>query len=132
MWLTPTRGYNDDPNPLGTGDFVKQTREEYYKTVRPQQVIFRIAQLIVEDLVAGATGPGARGGQGANGLARHQIFPEIVNILQQYVARKVHFAPGVDVRELALERYAQQGARARARRHHRCGRDARTIPSCRY
>ena len=83
------------------------TREEYYKTVRPQQVIFRIAQLIVEDLVAGATGPGAKAAR-ANQLARHQIFPEVVNILQKYVAQKVRFGPGVDVRELALERYAQQ------------------------
>ena len=110
VYLTPTRGYNDDPNPLVTGDFVPQTREAYYNTVRPQQVIFRIAQLIVEDLISGATGPGADAAKAAKakGLARHQIFPEVVKILQQYVERKVHFAPGVDVRELALERYANQ------------------------
>jgi type III restriction enzyme len=110
VYLTATRGYNDDPNPLATGDFVPQTREEYHKTVRPQQVIFRIAQLIVEDLIAGATGPGADATNAAKarGLARHQVFPEVVKILQQYIDRKVRFAPGVDVRELALERYAQQ------------------------
>src|SRR5579871_4786416 len=38
VWLTPTRGYNDDPAPLTSRDVVEQTREEYYKTVRPQQV----------------------------------------------------------------------------------------------
>jgi type III restriction enzyme len=110
VFLTPTRGYNDDPSPLVTGDFVPQTREEYYNTVRPQQVIFRIAQLIVEDLISGATGPGADAAKTrkAKGLARHQIFPEVVRILQQYVQRKVHFAPGVDFRELALECYAQR------------------------
>jgi SOS-response transcriptional repressor LexA len=110
VYLTPTRGYNDDPNPLVTGDFVPQTREEYYKTVRPQQVIFRIAQLIVEDLISGATGPSGDAAKAASakGLARHQIFPEIVKILQIYVDRKVRFARGVDIRELALERYAQQ------------------------
>ncbi len=110
VYLTPTRGYYDDSNPLVTGDFVPQTREAYYNTVRPQQVIFRIAQLIVEDLVAGATGPGAEAAKAAKakGLARHQIFPEVVKILQEYVKRKVRFAPGVDVRELALERYTQQ------------------------
>jgi type III restriction enzyme len=110
VYLSPTRGYNDDPNPLVTGDFVPQTREEYYKTVRPQQVIFRIAQMIVEDLISGATGPGADSAKAAKakGLARHQIFPEVVNILQRYIDRKIRFAPGVDVRELALERYAQQ------------------------
>jgi type III restriction enzyme len=111
VWLTPTRGYNDDPNPLVTGDFVPQTREEYYNTVRPQQVIFRIAQLIVEDLISGATGPNAEAAKAAKarGLARHQIFPEVVKILQKYITSgKVKFAPGVDVRELALERYANQ------------------------
>jgi type III restriction enzyme len=110
VYLTPTRGYNDDPNPLVTGDFVRQTREEYYNSVRPQQVVFRIAQLIVEDLVSGATGPGADAAQAAKarGLARHQIFPDVVRILQRYIERKVKFAPGVDVRELALDRYASQ------------------------
>ncbi len=107
VFLTPTRGYHDDPTPLVTGDFVPQTREEYYSTVRPQQVIFRIAQLIVEDLVSGATGPNAEAAK-AKGLARHQIFPDVVRILQQYVRQKVHFAPGVDFRELALEVYAQR------------------------
>jgi type III restriction enzyme len=110
VYLTPTRGYYDDPNPLVTGDFVPQTREAYYNTVRPQQVVFRIAQLIVEDLIAGATGPGADAAKAAKakGLARHQIFPEVVKILQRYIERKIQFATGVDVRELALERYANQ------------------------
>jgi len=110
VYLTPTRGYDDDPHPLATGDFVPQTREGYYNTVRPQQVIFRIAQLIVEDLISGATGPGADAARAAKarGLARHQVFPEVVRILQQYVKRKVHFAPGVDERELALETYANR------------------------
>jgi type III restriction enzyme len=110
VYLTSTRGYAEDPTPLVSGDFVPQTREEYYKTVRPQQVIFRIAQLIVEDLISGAVGPGAEAANSARarGLARHQIFPEVVNILHRYVERKVRFAPEVDVRELALERYANQ------------------------
>ena len=110
VYLTPTRGYNDDPNPMATGDYVKQTREAYYETVRPQQVIFRIAQLIVEDLIQGASGPNADAAKAPKtpGLARHQVFPDVVRILQQYVERKVHFAPGIDVRELGMEKYARQ------------------------
>ena len=107
VYVTPTRGYNDDPNPLATGDFIPQTRETFLETVRPQQVIFRLAQMIVEDLVVGAQGPGAQAAK-ARGLARHQIFPDVVRILQQYVERKVHFAPGLDVRDLGMELYAQQ------------------------
>ena len=110
VYLTPTRGYHDDPNPLASGDYVKQDRQAYYETVRLQQVIFRIAQLIVEDLIQGATGPGADAARApkAPGLARHQVFPDVVRILQQYVERKVHFADGVDVRELGMQKYAKQ------------------------
>ena len=110
-------------------DLVEQTREEYYKTVRPQQVIFRIAQLIVEDLVAGATGPGAQNAK-TRGLASHQIFPEIVTILQQYVARKVKFASGMDLRELALRSTRTWSASASVKASRRPWR-ARTIPFCR-
>lgn len=110
VYLTPTRGYHDEPDPLKSGDYVKQDRHAYYETVRPQQVIFRISQLIVEDLIQGATGPGADAAKApkAPGLARHQVFPDVVRILQQYVERKVHFADGVDVRELGMEKYATQ------------------------
>ncbi len=106
VYLMPTRGYHDEPHALRPDDLVPQTREEYYTSVRPQQVLFGIAQLIVEYLVSGATGPGASAAR-AKGLARHQIFPEVVKILQQYVSHKVRFAPGVDERELALEKYAR-------------------------
>ena len=110
VYLTPTRGYHDDPNPLASGHYVKQDRQAYYETVRLQQVIFRIAHLIVEDLIQGATGPGADAARApkAPGLARHQVFPDVVRILQQYVERKVHFADGVDVHELGMQKYAKQ------------------------
>lgn len=104
VYLAPTRGYNDDPTAKRVTEFVQQNREEYYRSVRFQQVIFGVAQLLLEDL--------AQGGEGTNAeqlrektLARHQLFPEIVRIVQEYVAKKVKFAPGVDRRELALERY---------------------------
>ena len=107
VYLAPTRGYQDDPSSRkDVGDFIKQTREEYYKTVRVQQIFFRLAQLIMEDLIQGAQAE-----QGERGklkfLARHQLFPEIVKIVKEYVAKKVVFKPGVDERELGLERYAQ-------------------------
>ena len=108
VYLTPTRGYHDEPDAISSGDFVEQNRNAYYATVRPQQIVFRIAQMIIEDLVQGAAGPGADGAKKAPVLARHQIFPDVVRILEQYVQRKVRYAPGVDVRELGLQKYAQQ------------------------
>ena len=109
VWLMATRGYHDDPDPVRTTDVIVQTREEYYRTVRPQQVLFRIAQLIVEDLVAGASGPGSEIAR-ARGLTRHHIFPAIVGILQRYAhSGKIHLPPGADLRdELAITKNADK------------------------
>ncbi len=107
VYLTATRGYHDDAAPLARWQFVKQDRDAYYATVRPQQVVFKVAQAIVDDLVSHATGAKGKGRSiEASLLARHQIFPEIVRIVRQYVAERVQFAPGVDPRELGLEKYA--------------------------
>jgi hypothetical protein len=109
VFLAPTRGYYDvsqGPNPI---EFVRQDRQEFYKTVRFQQVLFALAQSVVEDLVAGAQERGD-GGPKRGVLARHLIFPEVLRIVTEYVdpqKGKVKFAPGVDRRELALEKYAQ-------------------------
>ncbi len=43
----------------------------------------------------------------AQGLARHQIFPSVVKILQDYIRERVEFGPNTDIRELALLYYAQ-------------------------
>jgi type III restriction enzyme len=105
VYLSPTRGYQDDATAVeDTGDFIPQTREEYYKTVRPQQVIFRLSQIILDDLAQGAEGDERAK---IKFLARHHLFPEILKIVRQYVKKKVTFKEGVDFRELALERYAQ-------------------------
>ncbi len=40
-------------------------------------------------------------------LARHHVFPSVVKILNEYIERRVKFAPGVDKRELGLEKYAR-------------------------
>lgn len=105
VYLAPTRGYQDESTGVkDSGDFIKQTREEYYKSVRPQQVIFRLSQIILDDLAQGAEGED-RGK--IKFLARHQLFPEILKIVREYINKKVSFKDGVDVRELALERYAQ-------------------------
>ena len=39
--------------------------------------------------------------------ARHQLFPEVVRIVQEYVRKKVTFAPGVHPAEIGLEKYVQ-------------------------
>lgn len=102
VFVGPTRGYHDGDAPRKDGtDLVRQTREEYYSSVRPQELLFRLTRMIVDELVAGAAGGDARN------LAKHQLFPEILKIVREYVNTKVTYSSGdVDVRELALERYA--------------------------
>ena len=103
VYLAPTRGYLEEPDTLQGDDFVRQDREEYYKQVRFQQIVFKLAQLIVDDLIAASEDRSKDTKLGL--LARHQLFPEIVAILRQYIAKKVRFEPGVDQRELGLEKY---------------------------
>jgi type III restriction enzyme len=106
VYLVATRGYRDVAAGHNPGEFVRQDRREYYKTVRFQQLLFSFAQLIVEDLVAGAQNDGGEAAK-RGVLARHLIFPEVLRIVTQYVERKVRFAPGVDRRELALQKYVR-------------------------
>ena len=40
-------------------------------------------------------------------LARHQVFPSVLQIVQEYVKKKVKLAPGIDVREIGLEKNAR-------------------------
>lgn len=107
VFLAPTRGYLDDGSERrDVGDFRKVTREEYYKSIRPQQLIFQLAYSLLDDLLQGAQADDKDRAR-IKLLARHQLFPEIVQIVQTYVQTKVIFRPGVDVRELGLERYAK-------------------------
>jgi type III restriction enzyme len=107
IYLAPTRGYYDESQGRrDIGDFVRVTREEYYKSIRRQQLIFRLAQFVVDDLIQGAQAEESKRGR-MKLLARHHLFPEVVKIVQSYIERKVILKPGVDVREIGLQRYAQ-------------------------
>lgn len=107
VWLAPPRGYQDDPTvSTPVRGFVRQTRDEYYAAVRPQQIMFRLAQMIMNDLLEGAQSETDEKGK-IKFLARHQLFPEILKIVHTFIEKKVTFKQGLDVRELGLELYAQ-------------------------
>jgi type III restriction enzyme len=105
VYVMETRGYQDQIVSASTGNAQAHTREEFYSQVRFQHVAFWLAQLITDDLIGGARGKGAEELKKSL-LARHQLFPEIVRIVQLFVDKKVTFANDVDRRELALEKYA--------------------------
>lgn len=106
VYVQPLRGYRDEAVPPLVFDAIRQDRKAFYEVIRFQQVLFWLAQMIVEDLVVGAEGEGAEKLEKVL-LARHQIFPHVLRIVQEYVERRVKFADGVDRRELALEKYGQ-------------------------
>jgi len=109
VWLMPTRGVNDSyVSSHDASQYVEQTREEYYKSVRPQQLTFRFAELVLDDLLEGVSESDDRARAELKLRARHQLFPEIVGIVQQYIKKKVEFKDGLDPRELGLEIYAKQ------------------------
>jgi type III restriction enzyme len=106
VYLIPQKGYRDAAGDAGEhDDYVEQTREQFYASVRMQQLLFRFTQDIVDDLVAHGEGKGVERLKGSL-LARHTLFPEVLRIVQKYVETKVKLAPGVDRREIALKKYA--------------------------
>jgi type III restriction enzyme len=105
VYLKVARGYEEEGAALSPDDTVAQTREAFYEATRPQQVIFRLAAMVTDALVIGGTGEVSDKLKNTV-LSRHTLYPEIVRILNEYVATKVQFAPGVDMRELALTKYA--------------------------
>jgi len=109
VWLRPTRGYHDEEAaPVDTGDYIKQTREEYYKSIRPQQIVFRLAQMVLDDLMSGEQADGDNTKAELRLRARHQLYPEIVGIVRRYIQKKVKLKPGLDSRELGLDIYARK------------------------
>jgi len=109
VWLRPTRGYHDEEAaPVDVGEYVTQTREEYYQSIRPQQLVFRFAQMVLDDLMSGDREETDPKKAELRLRSRQHLFPEIVGIIQQYIKKKVELQPGLDARELGLERYALQ------------------------
>ena len=97
VYLAVTRGIRDLKDRVPEADFVKQDKTEFYRQVRVQQIIFKIAQHIVEDL---------EHGQGkAYQKSRHQLFPEVLKIVEAFVERRVRLGVGVDKREIAAVKH---------------------------
>jgi len=106
VYLLPTRGYQEDSSAIETTDWVKQDRRLYYEQVHFQQILFKLTQLILDELVHGAQASEEQKAW-ARLQARHQLFPQVYRIVTEYVDRKVSFNAGVDKRELGLKKYSR-------------------------
>jgi len=107
VFVVPTRGYNEDPSRVRTADWEEQDRTAFYETVHFQSILFRLTQMILDQLVQGSQGD-EKEKAWVRLQARHLVFPQLYRTVSEYVERKVTFKPGVDKRELALRRYAEK------------------------
>jgi type III restriction enzyme len=110
VYLDAVRGYKDqaeDASAERIGEYIKQDRQAYYDRVHLQAIHFQITQLILDRLVAGADSE--RPDAAAFKLkAKHMLFPQVLRIVQEYIRKRVTFAPGVDPKEIGLEIYSSR------------------------
>jgi type III restriction enzyme len=87
------------PSVEGPGDPIRQTRAEFYSSIREQQIQYEITRRITQALV------GER--EKFRYRARHLLFPQILNVVRIYLDRRIDYK-GADRREVGLEKYIQQ------------------------
>lgn len=107
-FLLPTVGYQEgglsQAAPFG---FIEQNRERYYQSTHLQAIKFQIARLVVMHLVGEPSSGSDAKARVMRLQSRHQLFPQVLRFVDQYVQRKVDFR-GVDPRELGLEKYVMR------------------------
>jgi type III restriction enzyme len=110
VYVNVVRGYNDAAEGGAAEDFMRQDRESYYEQVQVQSIHFHITRLVVDRLVEGATAEEEddRSAEERTVLrltAKHTLFPQVLRILKEYVSTRISFGPGVNEKEIGLERY---------------------------
>ncbi|HEX5165609.1 MAG TPA: hypothetical protein VFV93_09460, partial [Thermomicrobiales bacterium] len=95
----PKVGYEvGQPSMHGVGDVVEQSREEFYASIRPQEIQYEIARRLANLLI----------NRDEFALrARHLLFPQVLAIVRAFIATRVQFN-GVDPREIGLMRYVDE------------------------
>lgn len=83
------------PTSFGPGESVVQTRAEFYKSVRLQQIEYEIARRLAEALL---------GRESFRYRARHLLFPQVLEITRAYLRTGVDHGQA-NRREVGLERY---------------------------
>lgn len=108
VFMRPTSGYSEGTlASLGAVEFAEHDREEYYKTTHLQAIEFEIARQVVWKLVGDAHNAPSGGNGRLRGIARHQLFPQVLRFVHAYVARKIDFR-GAHPCELGLDVYVNR------------------------
>ena len=102
-FVQPQVGYKIGHPGTGGFDFVEHNREAYYRSVHLQTIKFEIARQVIWALTVGI-------GSGTPKMrlqSRHQLFPQVYRLVNEYVSRKVDFR-GCHHCELGLETYVKR------------------------
>jgi type III restriction enzyme len=99
-FVKPQVGYQVGQMLPGGFETVEQNREEFYRTWHVQTIKFEIARQVTWVL---AEGRGSRKAK-LKYQARHQLFPQVLRIVEQYVGARVDWR-GCPKGELAVEKY---------------------------
>lgn len=91
----------------GLGEYIEHNRSAYYAQTHLQQIEFEIARQVVASLVREGSQAPVRGSATARGIARHELFPQVLRIVRRYVREKVDFR-GAHPCELGLEKYVRR------------------------
>lgn len=102
-YIRPTIGYVDAHSPAHRFEFIEQDRFAYYSTIHFQTLLFTITQAIIEDILSPTRDDTSRKAKVLRLQSRHQLFPQIHQYVQAFVAR-TNFN-GHDPRELGSAKY---------------------------
>ncbi len=97
--VRPQVGYQTGgPTALGPGGLVRQTRQEFYESVRLQEIEYAMAQRVTNAL---AIKPNFQF------RARQALFPQVLAIVRELLNTRVDYGD-CDRREIYLEKYVQR------------------------
>jgi len=107
-FLLPQVGYQEGrPSQVTPFPYVPQDREQYYRENHLQTIEFRIAQMVVDQLVSNDQGDGDTRRKVLRLQSRHQLFPQVYRFVNSYVSRKVDLR-GCNPCELGLRKYVER------------------------
>lgn len=108
VFVKPQVGYQIG-NPSVSGGFTTSTqdREAYYASTHLQTIKFEITRLVVGALTQGIEGGNSKAAPKLRLQGRHQLFPQVFRIVDEYITKKVDFR-GCNSCELGLETYVRR------------------------
>ncbi len=93
VFLEAAAGYQvGNISTLRPGNFIKQTRDQYYQQTHLQTIKFEIAKQIVFKLVGDRqTAPDPESNPELRLISRHKLFPQVFRYVDKYIETKVDF-----------------------------------------